>query len=457
MRRFVFAVCLAVFSGVALPARVTAQALPLVPFTFDFVNPGARSLAIGGAFAGLSDDATAAVSNPAGLFVLQRPEFSIEVRGRRNESEFLSGGRVNAVPSRLGIDTIGGPLYDTTIDSGASIPFASVVYPRGNWAISAYRQEAIRIGIDASGEGAFAGTPGAGFSFSRGNPFEAVREATIVNYGGVAAFRFHPAFAVGASVFVSQLDFFQQFEYLDLPADRFTASRTTLSTLNSRRTAEGDSFKVGASVGVMWTPIATAKGRVTLLQLGGVYRYGPAHDVTHVTEALIGSNPPPPRTVAASLDIPDVLSVGGALRLNQQFLVAAEVERVRYSELSADAIVAREFIGTSTLISPQFEKLDDVTEFRVGAEYVFSLRGSPALRGGLRYEPAHAFRVVPGTTALFTPAEYLAAAFPPAESLTHLTFGGGASLSPAFEVNVGADISAETRTFSVSTIIRLAR
>ena len=49
-------------------------------FEFNFNNPGARSLALGGAFIGLADDATAAVANPAGLVILQRPELSGEVK-----------------------------------------------------------------------------------------------------------------------------------------------------------------------------------------------------------------------------------------------------------------------------------------------------------------------------------------------------------------------------------------
>src|SRR6185295_4461914 len=46
----------------------------------DFVNPGARSLALGGAFVGLADDATASFTNPAGLRFISRKEVSAEGR-----------------------------------------------------------------------------------------------------------------------------------------------------------------------------------------------------------------------------------------------------------------------------------------------------------------------------------------------------------------------------------------
>jgi long-chain fatty acid transport protein len=40
----------------------------------DFLNPGTRSLAMGGAFVGLANDATAALANPAGLHDLSKTE-----------------------------------------------------------------------------------------------------------------------------------------------------------------------------------------------------------------------------------------------------------------------------------------------------------------------------------------------------------------------------------------------
>jgi hypothetical protein len=43
-------------------------------FQFDFLNPGARSLALGSAFIAVADDATAAFTNPAGLTFLVKPE-----------------------------------------------------------------------------------------------------------------------------------------------------------------------------------------------------------------------------------------------------------------------------------------------------------------------------------------------------------------------------------------------
>src|SRR5688572_25334919 len=95
-------------------AQTTAQ----FPLQFDFLTPGARSLALGSAFIGLADDATAAISNPAGLLALSRPEVSFEGRYRRFDSPFLVAGRLSGAVTNIGEDTISGPFYDVDREIG---------------------------------------------------------------------------------------------------------------------------------------------------------------------------------------------------------------------------------------------------------------------------------------------------------------------------------------------------
>src|SRR3954467_3589297 len=59
---------------------------------FNFGNPGARSLGMGGAFLGLADDASAAEANPAGLTILRKPEISVEARNYLEEQLFTTTG-----------------------------------------------------------------------------------------------------------------------------------------------------------------------------------------------------------------------------------------------------------------------------------------------------------------------------------------------------------------------------
>ena len=73
----------AVLTMTAVPAHAQTGQTAQIPLQFDFLNPGARSLALGSAFTAVADDATAAFTNPAGLTYLIKPEVSAEFRYRR--------------------------------------------------------------------------------------------------------------------------------------------------------------------------------------------------------------------------------------------------------------------------------------------------------------------------------------------------------------------------------------
>src|SRR5436190_17051535 len=102
--------------GAALmsPATLAAQTSLQIPLQFDFINPGAKSLALGGAFAGLADDATAAFANPAGLTQLGSAELSVELRNTRVTSLFLQRGRLSGAVINEGTDTVQGPVFGET-------------------------------------------------------------------------------------------------------------------------------------------------------------------------------------------------------------------------------------------------------------------------------------------------------------------------------------------------------
>src|SRR6267143_198688 len=91
MRKFCF--FLAVSAAVAVPlAAQNTDIESLSGLQFNFGNPGARSLGMGGAFLGLADDASAAEANPAGLTILRKPEVSIEGRNFEEQQVFTTSG-----------------------------------------------------------------------------------------------------------------------------------------------------------------------------------------------------------------------------------------------------------------------------------------------------------------------------------------------------------------------------
>src|ERR1051325_10035420 len=91
MRRFVVAAIICTLLALPLAAQNT-DIESLSGLQFNFGNPGARSLGMGGAFLGLADDASAAEANPAGLTILRKPEFSIEGRNFEEQQLFSTTG-----------------------------------------------------------------------------------------------------------------------------------------------------------------------------------------------------------------------------------------------------------------------------------------------------------------------------------------------------------------------------
>src|SRR5215213_9842185 len=88
--RKVSTLMLALFALPLFAQNVDIEALSGLQFNFG--NPGARSLGMGGAFLGLADDASAAEANPAGLTILRKPEVSIEARNYLEQQLFTTSG-----------------------------------------------------------------------------------------------------------------------------------------------------------------------------------------------------------------------------------------------------------------------------------------------------------------------------------------------------------------------------
>src|SRR5437879_12547863 len=88
-------ICLLVAISVAAALSAAAQNTDIESLSglqFNFGNPGARSLGMGGAFLGLADDASAAEANPAGLTILRKPEISVEGRNYEEQQLFSTSG-----------------------------------------------------------------------------------------------------------------------------------------------------------------------------------------------------------------------------------------------------------------------------------------------------------------------------------------------------------------------------
>src|ERR1700738_2375487 len=128
MRKICFFLAICTAASLPLAAQNT-DIESLSGLQFNFGNPGARSLGMGGAFLGLADDASAAEANPAGLTILRKPEVSIEARNYQEQQVFSTSG---TYPD---IQRTAFSHYSQRLD----VTFASFVYPiKNNFTIGAY-------------------------------------------------------------------------------------------------------------------------------------------------------------------------------------------------------------------------------------------------------------------------------------------------------------------------------
>jgi hypothetical protein len=170
---------------------------------FDFSLPGARSLALGGAFVAMADDATAAWANPAGLTILNQKEVSVEGRVWRFRNSVTAKGVAFGPPSGVGVDTIEGLQNNESSDWTGSPAYMSFVLPSNRWAIAFYRHQLSNYESSVVSEGPFARTRDftqdpAG-EVDRVEPFTGDMRLTIADYGVGAGYRVTDRLAIGGA------------------------------------------------------------------------------------------------------------------------------------------------------------------------------------------------------------------------------------------------------------------
>src|SRR5205085_5812310 len=134
MRRTLLLVALCSLIGLPAFAQNT-DIESLSGLQFNFGNPGARSLGMGGAFLGLADDASAAEANPAGLTILRKPEVSVEGRNFEEQQLFSTSGTFPDIKRTA----------FTHYSQRADLTFASVVIPvKNRFTFGAYYHEPLR-------------------------------------------------------------------------------------------------------------------------------------------------------------------------------------------------------------------------------------------------------------------------------------------------------------------------
>jgi len=433
---------------------------------FNFGNPGARSLGMGGAFLGLADDASAAEANPAGLTILRKPEFSVEVRNYEEHQVFTTSGTFPEI--------VRTPFKHYS--DRAVLQFASAVIPIKKFTFGAYYHEPLNnagAGIVAPTEGDFSTPPTFLPDFflpaengvpvgdpiteeqcearrqQMNNPFACLQyivdpfvsalEVRQRTFGIAGAWQVHPKFSVGATArhqrfreSAATLRFTQQFDLKQV-------------LIQATAKPKGDDVEISEetdttfAVGFKWSPNDK-------ISVGGVYKQGPEF-TTPLFYADFNTGFEFINAADTKFHIPDIAGLGVSVRPLPALTVNFDAVHVKYSNLVDDFVSS---VADVRELEDPF-KANDVVELRLGAEYFFSSKIPFALRAGFWRDPAHS---IEWNGPLNRP-DYIAEAmlYPEGEDQNHWSLGGGFAW-PRFQIDFAFDSSTYYKVGSLSMVTR---
>jgi long-chain fatty acid transport protein len=457
--------------GLALALPVAAQNVDIEALSglqFNFGNPGARSLGMGGAFLGLADDASAAEANPAGLTVLRKAEVSIEARNYLEQQLFTTSGTfpdVTRTPFTHHSDRV-------------VVSFASAVVPiKDRFTLGVYYHEPLNNeggGIvapqydDLTGD-QISATPNFYLPAQGGqpvgdpitkaaceqrrreqnNPFAcleyrvdpfvsalSIRQRT---FGFAAAWQLHPKFSVGASVRHQRFSesaytfrFSQQFD----PRQILVQATAKIEDGEVKITEESDTT---FAAGFKWSP--TDK-----LSFGGVYKKGPTF-VAPLFYADTASTFKFSKAAETTFHAPDIAGLGVSVRPISSLTINADAVRVQYSNLVDDFVSA---VADVRGLEDPFTA-EDVIEIHLGAEYLFPTKIPFLLRAGAWRDPKHS---IEWNGPLNRP-DFIAESmlYPEGEDQTHISVGAGFAW-PRFQIDAAYESSKYYKVGSISMVTR---
>lgn len=460
----------------AAPAAAQVESALLSKITFNLTNPGGKSLAMGGAFTAIADDATAAIANPAGLGLLSSIEVGIsgkrsnDVIGLVTARSTASGSYGTSYPTVYGVNS--------DISAQASgVEFAGAVLPVSRRFVAAVSfAENLR----------FEGDPGEdGYTYielrdnrsggtTRRDYLYEFREYGAVSLrnrllGVSAAYRATDRLRIGAGVTLNRME-------LDLLGDAGGAHRivhrnyepTEIETSTTTVAIRGlDQNTLGFVVGVHADLMSGGK-----LTAGAVYRQtgkaaGTLEIGGDVPDPLIGQE-----TRSFSARVPRDAAVGLAARPFPGLTVAAEAQWIAYGDFIDRSLPTVSYKGRVgpfpgiPLVDPILAELappDDVVLPRIGIEYVASTADLLlAFRLGYHREPA---RGVTANLSAYDPSGAYDITDPPySESVRTVYDGGkpddrfsgglGATVSRRVSFDLAFDVGRFSRVLSASLFYR---
>ena len=307
---------------------------------FDILPPGARALGLGGAFAAVADDATAAEANPAGQTILTRPEVSLHVRNADYQIQVFDPNAFDGIAlNAMGPGPITG--YD---DSNTKISFASFVYPvTDRIVVSAYYHNAGALESDSS---ITSFNPQFIDTFIAENDIDVESDS----FGLSGAFRVNDLISIGVSLKYASLDLdyivtssildFSDIEFASNPNNPAAAAAIIdeVDAIQSITTGDDEDFTF--NLGVLFNPNGAVSGALVYKD-GGSYDIDTALNYINIFNCNGAANCNIPATNAVvpifsandKIELPDIFTIGVAARPTDTLLLSLQIDRIDYDNL----------------------------------------------------------------------------------------------------------------------------
>lgn len=409
----------------ALPSLAVAQTNERLyeELDFRFVTPGARAAAMGKAFVGLADDATAAYSNPAGLSSLLDQEVSFEfIMTKIKHHRLVSGQTLETQPFG---------------DNVVTPSFFSYVLPLERFTLSLFTnriqdyQETFLLERRLSDS-----IPG----------FDETATGTIFvevdNYGLGFSYILNRYLSVGGSVVLATMDVASRFRN-GQPGNERNGTNTI-----------GSGSQLGAIAGVLIKPLRR-------VSVGAVYHSGQSFDLVTTLFGLFLERGMDVRRTGQTRDIqyvvPDKVTFGASWRPIDQLVTVLDVARTHYSKQVSDKFLIVDFMDSAAELTKDNFFIRDTWEVHLGSEYRMFFPGAAvALRAGVFTDPDHQLRFK-GNNNGHVANSILDFRFNRASQETDVgvTFGAGVALFNRVQLDAAGSLSRDANQVVVSMVIRV--
>lgn len=336
---------LAVLLGIAIATQARGQTNEELfsEFQFNFSPPGAKSAAMGRAFIGQADDASTAVTNPAGLINLKDVQFYAEFKHTDVSLQRFQVPETN---------------YDFN-----SLSFLNLSIPvNGSLTIALTRHEFLTHGETLSLGQRFLDADRRLYIV----PLEGRSSFEGESYGGSIGLRLPANLSLGVS----------------LSACRLRSDTSLYSSLDDfEHSINGTDWAPGGTFGLLYVPVEG-------FSIGAVYTRSPKFELGETMTRSARRNPEEFSDVL-QMRIPDRIGAGISVRPARDFSVLFDVVHVRYSQLASPT----ELILGGTGIDAEDFYIKDGTEIHLGTEYGIPIGGNALyLRAGFLTDPDHSLK-----------------------------------------------------------------